>query len=90
MDSALTQRGADVLGITGLLTGWILYLSSIRSGVIFWVGLLLAVGLGYLSAWGGLAAKWGLKPFTRDPLGWRKAKESYKEKYESDAKADKP
>jgi hypothetical protein len=34
---------------------------------------------GYLGAYGGLARKFGFEaPFTNDPKGWRKAKESYK------------
>jgi hypothetical protein len=85
-DGSLTQRGADVLGITGILIGWILYFSSIRSGLIFWVGLLLAIGLGYLGAWGGLSAKWGLKPFTNDPLGWRRVKAENKAKDDAENK----
>jgi hypothetical protein len=46
----------------------------------------LAIPLGIVSVlsagiliFEGAAASIGLKPFTNDPLGWRKAKQSYKE-----------
>ncbi|WP_346308911.1 hypothetical protein [Limnohabitans sp.] len=48
----------------------------------FWLGVgILAVSIiiGVIGAVSGAAESVGLKPFTNDPLGWRKAKQSYKE-----------
>lgn len=44
-----------------------------------WICAVLAILFGYGSAWSGLSEKWGFKPFTNDPLGWRKAKKSYEQ-----------
>ena len=56
--------------------------------------LIIGMGLNNILGWAVLIASWiailvfgvaakaealGSKPFTNDPLGWRKAKESYKE-----------
>ncbi len=56
--------------------------------------LIIGMGLNNILGWAVLIASWiailvfgvaakaealGFKPFTNDPLGWRKAKESYKE-----------
>jgi len=49
--------------------------------------------LGYGGAWGGLAEQWGWKPLREDPLGWRKAKKSYKTDTQAEEEAntrDKP
>lgn len=48
-----------------------------------WIFAVLAIVFGYGSAWSGLSEQWGFKPFTNDPLGWRKAKKTYKESEES-------
>lgn len=42
-----------------------------------WVLTVLAIVFGYGSAWSELSAKWGFKPITTDPLGWRHAKKTY-------------
>ena len=42
-----------------------------------WLLASAAIVFGYGSAWAGLMQKWGYKPFTTDPLSWRKAKKSY-------------
>lgn len=53
----------------------------------FWLGVgILAVSLiiGAIGAAAGAAESIGLKPFTNDPLGWRKAKKSYETEESSD------
>lgn len=48
----------------------------------FWAmfGLLLAFLFLLLAGYSGRAKALGLKPFTNDPLGWRKAKKTYEQK----------
>jgi hypothetical protein len=65
-------------GLTGVLIGWAaMYFFEDWSSPYFLTLICLAVVLGYGGAWGGLSSQWGASPFTNDPLGWRKAKESY-------------
>ena len=47
----------------------------------FWIGVVVIVGaliIGSIGIGAGAAESIGFKPFTNDPLGWRKAKQSYK------------
>ena len=49
----------------------------------FWIGVVVIVAsliIGSIGIGAGAAESIGLKPFTNDPLGWRKAKQSYTEK----------
>jgi fatty-acid desaturase len=67
-------------GLFGMLLGWFaMYFFDDWESPIFWSLICLAVVFGYGGAWGGLSHQWGSSPFTNDPLGWRKAKQSYKE-----------
>jgi hypothetical protein len=45
---------------------------------------LISVLSAFLLMFEGRAVALGLKPFTNDPLGWRKAKESYKSQVDTD------
>lgn len=54
-----------------------------------WVLVFSAIVFGYGTAWAGLMRKWGYKPFTNDPIGWRKAKASYKKEADAEGKTDK-
>lgn len=94
-DGHLTSRGADSLGVAGVLIIWgAAYFFDEWSGLWFWTLAILGGALGYLGAYGGLARKFGFSaPFTNDPLGWRKAKKSYKTDAMTDEEAntrDKP
>lgn len=82
----LTARGADALGVTGVvLIACAAYFFESWSGFWFWSLALTGGALGYLGAYGGLAKKMGFSaPFSNDPLGWRAAKKSYNEGSESD------
>lgn len=75
----LTDRGADLLGVLGILMVWsAAYIFPEWSGIWFWIIILVGGVFGYLSAYGGLARVLGLSaPFSKDPLGWRDAKKSY-------------
>jgi len=76
----ITERGCDVLGLTGIGVIWATaYFFESWSGFWFWALMLVGGALSYAAAYGGLAKKFGFQaPFTNDPLGWRKAKQSYK------------
>jgi fatty-acid desaturase len=67
--------------IGGVLFGFMAYqflgdLSDYR----FWLFTSLSLVFGYGFSWAGLMQKWGYRPFTNDPLGWRSAKASYEPK----------
>jgi hypothetical protein len=91
-DGQLTNRGTLLLGIVG--ASLIAY--TLLFAEIFWLGLLsFFIGCGLLGFAGlsNSATSIGLKPFTNDPLGWRKAKQSYKEDLSpegTDVPPDKP
>ena len=80
IDGHLSQRGSDILGLIGVVVIFaIAYFFEDWSGFWFWFLALCGGFLGYVGAYGGLARKFGFQaPFTNDPLGWRKAKKSYK------------
>lgn len=68
-----------ISGVVGVLLGWAtMYFFDDWGHPIFWLLISLSVVLSGGGAWGGLAEQWGLKPLQNDPLGWRKAKQSYK------------
>lgn len=77
-DGSLTLTAQLLLGCVTLL-GFV--------GIpLFDIPLWLAIPLGFLSLvsgsilmFEGRAAAIGLKPFTRDPLNWRKAKKTYEQ-----------
>jgi hypothetical protein len=58
----------------------------------FWLGggiLAVSLIIGAIGAAAGAAESIGLKPFTNDPSGWRKAKESYNTDKRADEDASK-
>jgi hypothetical protein len=60
--------------------------------VPFWLAIPIGVAALLAAAilmFEGRATALGLKPFTNDPLGWRKAKESYKKGDQKEAKDSK-
>jgi hypothetical protein len=65
------------LGVMGLA---FLFLSGLMFYLVLVTGLLLAS----ISSFEAKAIVLGFKPFTNDPLGWRKAKKSYETKEDSD------
>ena len=59
----------------------------------FWFGvgvLAVSILIGAIGAVSGAAESLGLKPFTNDPLGWRKAKKSYQADEQPKTSADEP
>jgi hypothetical protein len=54
-----------------------------------WFLAVVAIFFGYGSAWAGLMKKWGYRPFTNDPLGWRAAKASYEVDQSKNAETEK-
>lgn len=91
-DGHITKRGSDVLGCTGVAIIWACaYFFDEWEGFWFWTLSLIGGLLGYTAAYGGLAKKFGFQaPFTNDPLGWRKAKQSYQTEDPPKASADEP
>ena len=88
IDGHLSQRGSDILGLIGVVIVFaVAYFFDDWSGFWFWTLALFGGLLGYVGAYGGLARKFGFEaPFTNDPLGWRKAKETY----QNDASPERP
>ena len=77
-DGRLTPVADKLFGAIGVGAALSLYFFfDSLDGAWFWIVASIAVIFGYGSAWAGLMHKWGYKPFANDPLGWRKAKESY-------------
>lgn len=77
-EGRLTGLGTAVLGVLGL--GMILY-TLLLAESFFWGALSFVVGCGLLgfAAQSNNAASLGLTPFAHDPLGWRRAKETYED-----------
>lgn len=78
LDGKLTWK-TELLLITVVALGWFgvpyLYKISIWLAFPFFIVSVLAA---LILMFEGTASAIGLKPFTNDPLGWRKAKKSYK------------
>lgn len=58
----------------------------------FWIGVVfisVSLFVGAIGIAAGASESVGAKPFTNDPLGWRKAKESYKKVDQTEAKDSK-
>jgi hypothetical protein len=89
-DGWLTKRGQWVFFLGGwiliILPLWLLIEGVIGREVaifLFCVGLVLAL----IFAYEGKAKQFGYQaPFTSDPMGWRRAKESYRLEQKSDAR----
>jgi hypothetical protein len=88
------HRFFRIVGVLGVLIGWLtMYFFDDWSSPMFWLLAVIATVLGLSGAWGGLSIQWGAPPFNNDPLGWRKAKQSYKEDLSpegTDVPPDKP
>ena len=75
----LSALAFDCLGLMGIfIILGTTYFFEQWAGLEFWLFLFSGAIVGYFGAYGGLARKFGLNPFSNDPAGWRKAKESYK------------
>ena len=87
----LSEKAADFFGMLGVCIIFaVAYFFDDWSGFWFWVFALLGAALGYIGAYGGLARKFGFPaPFTNDPLGWRKAKQTYKSDEEVNGSTEK-
>ncbi len=80
-DGNLKEKVMNWMDLVGLALIWGgAYFFEKWEGFLFWMVMLTGGALAYTSSYGGLAKKFGYKPFTNDPLGWRKAKESYLKK----------
>lgn len=74
----LKEKILNIMDLVGLGTIFATaYFFEKWEGWLFWLLMLSGAAIAKVSAYGGLAEKFGYKPFTNDPLGWRKAKESY-------------
>ncbi len=83
-------REGKLTWLSELLLGGIVVIGLIGIPILN-MPLWLAIPIGGLSLIAGVvlmfegrASALGLKPFTNDPLGWRKAKETYKTDADSD------
>lgn len=77
-DGRLTAMGTAVLGLVGvgLVAYTLLLADSFLLGVLSFIVGCSLLGFAALS---NNAASIGLKPFTNDPLDWRRAKKSYEQ-----------
>ena len=79
-------RDGNLTGIAALLSlslGFLtLFITFKFVTTKFWAifGFLFAFFFFLLAGYSGRAKALGLKPFTNDPLGWRKAKRTYEQK----------
>ncbi len=79
-DGRLTPVSDKLFGAIGVCAALSLYFFfDSLDGAWYWIVASIAVVFGYGSAWAALMHKWGYKPFTNDPLGWRKAKATYQD-----------
>ena len=76
-DGRLKKWFSNVLFFGGLGVMCLAFL--FLSGLIFYLVLVAGLLIASISSFEAKAIVLGLKPFTSDPLGWRKAKQSYKE-----------
>ncbi len=81
-------------GLLTLVTGLGLAFISVAFMPYVWLrytGLVTGLTIAAIAGYEGKAHGIGLPaPFTRDPLGWRKAKASYKKEADVEEKPDKP
>jgi|LauGreDrversion4_2_1035121.scaffolds.fasta_scaffold145471_2 hypothetical protein len=82
----ITERGSDVLAIAGIAITWgCAYFFNEWEGFWFWLLISAGVVIAYIGIYGRQAKQFGFQaPFTNDPLGWRKAKQSYKSPEDAD------
>lgn len=78
----LTKNGDRILTMGCLvfigIPLWLIYTNRINALLGFFL-ILVGIFLGAVVGYEGKAKQFGFEaPFTNDPLGWRKAKESYK------------
>ena len=81
LDGKLTKKGKNIFTVIGLAAAYgVWYFIGDMSDIRFWLCVIIGIVFGYGTVWAGWMEKWGYKPFTNDPLGWRKAKASYRNK----------
>lgn len=80
----LTFVAALLVVITGFLIAY-LSLEYLPSRILKVVGLSIGLAFAAIGGFSGRARALDLKPFTNDPLGWRKAKATYSEPTEKTA-----
>ena len=84
-DGKLTRIARAISTTVGLICAIATtYFLDDLTNPILWILTAMAIIFGYGSAWSGLSEKWGYKPFTNDPLGWRAAKKSYDQQPDSE------
>jgi len=76
-DGNTTILGAVLLVALGFGLAY-LSLEYFASRLLKVLGLSIGLAIAAVGGFSGRADSLGLKPFTSDPLGWRKAKDSYK------------
>jgi hypothetical protein len=82
----ITERGSDVFAIVGIAITWgCAYFFKEWGGVWFWLLVSVGVIISYVGIFGRQSKQFGFQaPFTNDPLGWRKAKKTYKTDVDSE------
>ncbi|PQA75675.1 hypothetical protein [Rhodoferax sp. TS-BS-61-7] len=75
-DGNLTLIGAIALVSMGFGIAYVA-LEYLPSPLLKAIGMALGLALAAIGGFSGRAKALDLKPFTNDPLGWRKAKKSY-------------
>lgn len=76
-DGNLTWMGGLALVVIGFYIAFV-SLEYLPSAVLKALGLAVGLGVAAVGGFSGRSKALGLKPFTNDPAGWRKAKKSYK------------
>lgn len=80
-DGKLTRKWKNIFTLIGLLSALsTLFFLDDLSDYRLWILVVIALIFGRGAALAGIVQRWGYKPFTNDPLGWRKAKKSYRKK----------
>ena len=89
-DGNLTLAGAIGLVVIGFGVAYVA-LEYFPSQLLKALGMSLGLAIAAIGGFSGRAKALELKPFTNDPLGWRKAKKSYQADAEvsKDAPSDK-
>lgn len=87
-DGRLKKWFSNVLFFGGLCVMCLAFL--FLSGLIFYLVMVAGLLIASISSFEAKAIVLGLKPFTNDPLGWRKAKQSYQTEEPPKASVDEP
>lgn len=84
----LTRFGTTVLGLVGILVVLIALIYATAAWQFFG-GIFVGVFLIAIASASSKAYVLGIKPFTNDPLGWRRAKKTYTDSGEHKRDEDK-